>query len=103
MPKRKHRNIQKFHECYQTKIPPLGFGFELDLFLPALLEELLFFEEDFLNLRCIMARRFFLLVKRIPKNMTAVPTSIVVPNPYFNLFVKESPAPDVSLDVVRCP
>lgn len=78
------------------------FELELDLFLLVLLEELLFFEE-FLNLRCIIARRFFLLVKRIPKNITTEPISIPLPNPYFNLFVKEALAPDVSLEVVREP
>lgn len=34
--------------------------------------------------------------------MITDPTSIVVPNPYFKLLVKDA-FPDVNLEVVRCP
>lgn len=51
---------------------------------------------DCLNLRCIMARRFFRFVKRIPTNITKVPNIMANPSPYLRLLVKD-PLPEVNL------
>jgi hypothetical protein len=83
---------------YYAKTP--DFLDELDRFL---LDELLFFffSDELRNLRCIMARLFLRFVNKIPKNIITDPMSMAVPNPYFNLFVKDRLALEVSFEVVR--
>ena len=75
---------------------PLLFDFRvLDLDLLDLFDELLFFffffffSEPCLNLRCIMACRFLLLVNKIPMNMKIEPTNIAQPRVYFTLLLNE--------------
>ena len=95
------------HTPHYAKTPPpdflelclLEFDFDDDDLL--LLFERLDLDAPWRNLRCIIARRFLLLVNNIPMNIMTDPRNIALPNPYFSLFVTDMPTPEVNLLLVR--